>query len=205
MQTISAHVRSPAVRVLGAVGVAAWLCGSALAGAALMVDHWVGLPTAPTANGHAFFATAGVAPAPASWAIGHVMYSRCPCSRKTIDYLVERGAIKGVREFVLLVEPLPARETELRQAGFAVAVVTAADLARLGVDAAPAFVVIDDAAQVRHAGGYTSHKQGLDRADVTTLEQLRSGALARVLPVLGCAVSQELQRVLDPLGIKYDQ
>jgi hypothetical protein len=205
MHAAPAHVRSPTVRLLGAVGVTAWLCGSALVGAALMVDHWVGLPTAPTSSGTAFFAEAGAVPRSGQWALGHVMYSRCLCSRKTIDYLVERRAKENVFEFVLLVEPLPAREAELRQAGFVVAVVTAAELARLGVDAAPAFVVIDEISRVRHAGGYTSHKQGLDREDVATLAQLRRGGLARVLPVLGCAVSQELQRILDPIGIKYDQ
>jgi hypothetical protein len=29
------------------------------------------------------------------------------------------------------------------------------------------------------------------------------GELLRELPVFGCAVSQSLQRMLDPLGLKY--
>ena len=186
-------------RNLARLALPLWAFGMVIAGAALMVDHWVGLIVSP-GDGRAVVSLAG---APAHrWTVAHVLYAACPCSRRVVTHLIERRPIDGVTEVVLVVGHLRA-EPALRDAGFSVVNVDVDDLARLGIDAAPAFVVVDGDGAVRHAGGYTAHKQGLDYADVEAVDALRNGDVVTALPVLGCAMTRELQRALDPLLLKY--
>jgi hypothetical protein len=64
-------------------------------------------------------------------------------------------------------------------------------------------IVVDPGGTPRYAGGYTIRKQGLDYQDLEILAELRRGSSAERLPAYGCAVSDELQSALDPIGIKY--
>ena len=188
-----------ALRGLARFVLPIWALSMVLAGAALMVDHWVGLIVSPV-DGHAVVA---LARAPSGrFTVAHVMYAACPCSRRIVAHLVERGPIEGVTEVVFVVGRLRA-EPALLGAGFSVVTVDVEALARLGIDAAPSFVVVDSNGEVRHAGGYTSHKQGLDYQDVAAVDALRNGDVVTALPVLGCAMTRELQRALDPLLLKY--
>ncbi len=70
------------------------------------------------------------------------------------------------------------------------------------IDAAPLLVAIDPEGRVRYAGGYTDRKQGPDVRDRQILDALQRGDVVQPLPLYGCAVSKQLRRTLDPLGLK---
>ncbi len=190
----------PFARPATAFAFAVWALLLMAVGTAMMVDHWVGIPVTPPADARPLLRAAH---APATgWSVVHVLYASCPCSRRIVDHLVARRPFTDTTESVLLLGELPKQEEALQAAGYGVVHVDAVGLAALAIDAAPAFVVVKDGV-VRHSGGYSAHKQGLDYADAATVAALRRGDLTVRLPVLGCAVSRELQRLLDPLLLKY--
>jgi hypothetical protein len=146
---------------------------------------------------------------PDRWTALHVLYADCGCSRRILDHLLERRALPGLDERIVLV--LGEDETEagaLRPpalaAGFTFEVLTPEDLeARLGVESSPLLVIADPAGAARYVGGYTDRKRGPDIEDAAILARLRQGERVAPLPVFGCATSKKLQRKLDPLSLKY--
>ena len=186
---------------------ALWAGAATLIGASLMVGHWTTLPKPPA---HDSQMTAAVATLRASrddgrWMAVHVLYTSCRCSQRIFDHVVARPRVGGVAEKLVLIEHDAKLEQRARAAGLSVEVVTQRQLSeRFNLVAAPVLVVVDGGGTVRYLGGYTDRKQGPDIRDVAIIEDLVAGQAADALPLFGCAVSQQLQRVLDPLGIKYD-
>ena len=137
------------------------------------------------------------------WRALHVLYSRCRCSQRILTQLFERGPLSDVSERVVLVGANTDYELAARTAGFAVDVITPEQLTtRYGVLAAPLFVVADARDKLRYVGGYTERKQGLAARDVQILTNLRAGRGADALPLFGCAVSDSLRAILDPLFVR---
>ena len=191
--------------------------------ASLMVSHWVQLP-APSVGislqVEADAVACGYEVPPLSQqneptavvpqlTTLHVMYDNCPCSRRVLDHLLDRTAIQQANEQILLVvEDLATERLTLRErsitSGFGFEQLTAEELFdRLGVEAAPLLLIVDARGVVQYTGGYTSRKQGLDYQDEAIIRAVLSGHQPDLLPVLGCAVSRRLQRVVDPLRLKY--
>jgi len=185
----------------------AWGAGVLVVLSSLMTGHWVPLPVPPTDDAALRAGLQRYAP-PATdgrWAIVHVLYAKCRCSRRVFDYLAERSSPDDVDEVVLLVG---GDDADLEAACGARAIglhkLTDEQLERqLGIEAAPLFIVRDPLGEPRYTGGYTDRKQGLDYQDLATLAQLREGATVPPRPVFGCGVSSSLQDALDPLGLKY--
>jgi hypothetical protein len=75
--------------------------------------------------------------------------------------------------------------------------------ARFHVQAAPLLAVLSDAGQIRYLGGYTDRKQGPLIRDREIMDGVRDRKQTPELPLFGCAVSQSLRKIIDPLGIKY--
>lgn len=188
-----------------AARAALWLWApSCLVGVAcLMVAHWVTLPVPETHDSRLVKGLGALHHTP-GWMAVHVLYAECPCSRRLVHHLLERGALPDVEETIVLVGDDGSLAADAPARGFAVEVVTEVELARrFGVESAPLFAVVDPEGTVRYAGGYTRRKQGSDVHDVEIVAALRRGDGAAELPLFGCAVSRELQRTLDPLNLKY--
>lgn len=136
--------------------------------------------------------------------VTHVMYAACRCSQGIIDHLEARGARKDVAEHVVLVGHDDALAARIERAGFRLDQIEPKELKRkYGLAAAPMLIVADAKGDVAYVGGYTQHKQGLDIRDNALIDQLIAGKSADELPLLGCAVSRALQRLIDPFGLKY--
>lgn len=140
------------------------------------------------------------------FAVTHVMYAACDCSQRIIAHLERRGARRDVAEHVVLVGRDPELTARIARAGFKLDNVEPEVLeASYGIVAAPLLIISDARGQIAYMGGYTQQKQGLDIRDSALIDELLAGKHTTELPLLGCAVSRALQRLLDPFGLKYAQ
>jgi hypothetical protein len=123
-----------------------------------------------------------------------------------LDHLTTRPHPRGVDEALLLVGEGPEMAARARAHGYRVVALRPEELkSRFNLSAAPLMVVADAAGRVRYAGGYTTHKQGPAPQDLEILGSLMRKRSVAELPVFGCAVSKQLQALLDPLGLKYSK
>ncbi|MEM0924603.1 MAG: hypothetical protein AAGJ83_01065 [Planctomycetota bacterium] len=175
----------------------------------LMVGHVVALPT-PEEGETISVETLGFQPTGSSdfeskpaMAI-HVFYGNCPCSQRVLDKLLGRTAMQPIQERIVFVGKPDPREDQASKRGYQVERVTRDELrSRYGVQAAPLLMLVDDRGRILYSGGYTDRKQGPSIQDVAIIESILDGVATESLPVFGCAVSQELQQVIDPFGLKY--
>ncbi len=188
------------------VTVGFWAVLMTVVSASLMVGHWVSLPHPEVGSRPAVFRSAvggGSGESPTFHAF-HFLYGDCPCSRRVLDHVLERGAIDGVREHLILIGDDPKNERRAVAAGFDVRVVTPAELETcFGVAAAPLLMIVDPSGVVRYSGGYTERKQALAIDDQAIIRRTIAGETPDGLPLYGCAVSDGLRAIVDPLGIKY--
>lgn len=179
-----------------------------------MVGHWVSLPT-PAVGSTLESAELGrqspinarsmlvSLPAGDRWLVSHFLYADCPCSSKVLDYIVHRQPLAGVNERIVLIGHPQPEELEVAQAKFSVELISPeALLTQYGVESAPLLVVTDSDGTIKYSGGYTHRKQGLDYQDQSIVRQLVAGGQVDPLPLYGCAVSQRLKQIVDPLGLK---
>jgi hypothetical protein len=196
-------------RVAGRVVLAFWAAASLLVGSYTLAGHLIDLPAPRSGDPVLAGGLRALFPGARSslWA-AHVLYDRCGCSARVDQALRRRGPLAGVRETVVIVADQPAqidggRVEDLRRAGFAVATLSSRDAARrLHVRAVPLLVILDDRDQVRYAGGYTGRER-TQLEDERLIADVRADRTPEALPIFGCATSNDLQKQIDPLGIKY--
>lgn len=169
-----------------------------------MVSHWVALPH-PATTDQAWTTqlrqTRNTLDDP--WTVFHFLYSDCPCSRRILKHILDRVPVDGCRERIVFIGVDTQVAEAATQRGFEVDCVTPEMLkSRYGVEAAPMLTILDPAGTVRFAGGYTAHKQGPQIQDVKIINAFLDGAVVEELPVFGCAVSDRLKLLVDPLGLK---
>lgn len=174
--------------------------------ATMMVGHWVTLPKPAADDQHLRQALSELRnPGEQNQWVGvHVLYSDCGCSGRVLEHIFSSERPAGFAEKILLVGHHEEFEAGARKAGLDVTVLKARELKeRFGLESAPLFIVLDPAGALRYVGGYTERKRGLAIRDLEIVSELRAGGESYELPLFGCAVSQRLQEILDPLGIKY--
>jgi hypothetical protein len=181
-----------------------WCGASVSAVASLGAAHWYSLPAPQVGERALARAVAEARSAGKSQVLLHVLYAECACSRRIFTHLTQRRALPAADETVLLVDGSDALQAQLRQAGYRVVEVTPEELeSRYGVSAAPLLVIALKGDTPQYVGGYTERKQGLEVEDLRILARLERGESPAFLPLFGCAVSERLQRLLDPMGLKY--
>lgn len=186
------------LRTVVRVAFGVWAVAMTGLGALLLSKHAIALPVPPKEDP----ALAAAVESQGGWSALHVLYAKCRCSQRIVDHLVETQRPADVRERVLLVGDDGTFTRRLESAGFTVMSATADELRdRYHVEAAPLFVVSGPQGDVRYAGGYTREKQGADIRDLAIVEELRADRSPERLPTVGCAVSNELRAVLNPLEI----
>lgn len=175
--------------------------------AILMVDHWVTLPI-PSGNdpklAQAIDDSRELGEL-GQWIAVHVLYSKCTCSQRIVDHIFTEGRTVNIKEKLIIVDNAQPEWEELAKAkGFSYQVITAEELHDIyNIPAAPIMVVADPRGEVRYAGGYTARKQGPGIQDIEIIEQLKKENPVKPIPLFGCAVAKGLQKVFDPLGLKY--
>jgi hypothetical protein len=186
----------------------AWAPLAIVIGASLMLGHWYTLPR-PSAEEASLASAVGALRRPNErdgWLATHVLYSECRCSQRILTHLFQRRSLAGVVEKILLVGSANDYVRQGKAAGFDVIVVGETELAdRFHIQAVPLLVVQNPANGVRYLGGYTDKKQGPDIGDVSIIRDLVAGQSRPELPLFGCAVSEKLQALSDPFGLKYSR
>lgn len=187
--------------------LALWACLSLVVQSTLMVSHWYTLPSPDRADPALEQTLAALVPEAAqeSWAAVHVLYSECRCSHRVFDHLFDSSRPDALYEVVLLVGDDASVEARADAAGFDVITLSPGELEEhYGIVSAPLLLVLSPGGQLRYAGGYTERKQGYAIEDREVIQALQAGAAPNELPLYGCGVSEELQQILDPMGLKYD-
>ena len=204
MKMPAVHVSKLSRRALAVCALVVWACGMIFVIACLMVSHWVALPH-PTATDQAWSVQLNQTRTTqvGKWTAFHFLYGNCPCSRRILDHIVHRVPVDGCQEKIVFIGEDSEMTEAAMQRGFEVDCVTRDELkAQYGVEAAPLLTVLDPSGKVRFAGGYTTHKQGPQIQDERIIRELLSGGKVKDLPLFGCAVSNELKLLVDPLGLK---
>lgn len=189
------------------VFLAVWIPLMLVIGGTLMAGHWYTLPrpddqvaVARSLNELRTDAERD------SWLAVHVLYSQCRCSQRVLDEVFSRARPDGAAEKLILVGHHEEFEARAAVAGLDTLVLEPRELSeRFHIESAPLFVAIAPSGDIRYMGGYTARKQGPNIMDREILENLMHEDDVAELPLFGCAVSKELQGILDPLGIKYAQ
>ena len=187
----------------GKLLLAVWAGLALLAIASLAVSHTAAMPE-PTRGERLSAAALALRQDPARPFLLHVISARCSCTERLFTHLLERGPFPGTAEVVLFVGEDAAKRAAAERAGFRYLALSAEDLAgRFALEAAPVLLAFDAAGRMRYAGGYFSHPSAIFPQDAGIHAELVQGATPRPLPVYGCAVSPDLQKKVDPLGIVY--
>jgi hypothetical protein len=192
------------MRVGARLLLGAWAALAFVVAASLMAAHTYTLPTPAVADDTFVGAIDTLRERDdTGWLVVHVLYAECRCSQRIFDHLLGSTRPADVTEKVLLVGQRDDFAASARARGIAVVNVTPRELAaHYRIESAPLLLVVDPAGDVRYAGGYTERKQGPEIEDVELIERLLREESTTPLPLFGCAVSERLQAILDPLGIE---
>ncbi|MEO0600023.1 MAG: hypothetical protein AAF211_01225, partial [Myxococcota bacterium] len=134
--------------------------------------------------------------------ITHVIASDCSCTRGLVRHLTDRGPSLGRRESVLFVgASLPGLDG-LEARGFDLHALAPEELrTHFAIDGAPVLVVRDPD-RIVYAGGYFDLPAAIHARDQRIVAAVDAGRPPASLPLYGCAVSTELARARDPLGLR---
>lgn len=200
--------------------LAVWAGLLTVAVSSLMAGHWVSLPHPESGSRLVMGDEATDGPSGESIVTFHFLYSDCPCSRRVLNHVLKRKSLERANERLVLIGDSPNQQSAAQSAaqsatqtatqnaaeslGFNVDMVTPAGLMkRYGIEAAPLLVVTKLDGTILYSGGYTARKQGLNYRDVDVINRALSGETLDSLPLYGCAVSERLQSLIDPLSLKY--
>lgn len=198
---------APAVakrHAIGALALLLWLALTTAVAVALLARHELALPAPSPDDARLSLAVRALQSGEqrGRWGMLHVLYARCRCSQNIVDHLTSSVRPEGLQENVWLVEDDGALTRRLEAHGFRVHATTAAELRdELHVQGVPLLVISDPEGAIRYAGGYTFSKQGADIRDLAIYAELLQQQAPSSLPLTGCAMSDELRALLDPLQL----
>jgi hypothetical protein len=190
-------------QALGKWLLVAWALLLMVALGSLGVSHTVAMPQ-PT-RGERLAQTVLALRGPAQRPLFvHVIAAGCSCTERLFEHLLQRRAGQDGNEEILFVGEAGAKQAMAERAGYAFHSISARQLLdRFGLEAAPVLLALDATGRLRYAGGYYDHPAAILPHDEKILAQLAQGASPQPLPVYGCAVSPQLRKSIDPLGIVY--
>jgi hypothetical protein len=148
----------------------------------------------------------------AGYNVVHFLTPLCSCSKAIKDQLIERGPlnVKGVYEFVVLIDDPGEFSAEFSKSGFSISQIDTKQISQelqeslIGV---PLLMILDEQKTLKYLGGYSDQVMTpLSKIQVKKqLTKLMANKEVAEFPVKGCAVSKKYQSLLDPLGVKYER
>lgn len=181
------------------VALRAWFVAMGTVAATLLARHLIPLPLPEDTSTLSSLRSVDET---GRWVAVHVLYSECPCSRRIIEHLLTSERPPDVVEHVVLVGERAELASLLRLRGFQVLEVTPEELVEwFGIEAVPLLVVLGPDDTTRYSGGYAERKQGPELLDLEIIARARAGYDDEALPLFGCAASQGLRQIFNPLGL----
>jgi len=181
------------------VALGAWFVAMGTVAATLLARHLVPLPLPEDTSALSSLRSVDET---GRWMAVHVLYSECPCSRRVMEHLLTSERPRDVVEHVVLVGSRADLASMLRLRGFYVEEVTPDELFEwFGIEAVPLLVVLGPDDTTRYSGGYAERKQGPELLDREIIDRARAGYDDEGLPLFGCAASQGLRQIFNPLGL----
>jgi hypothetical protein len=194
---------SKGARWTGKLLLAGWVIITMVGLASLSLGHMAAMPE-PDDQARLTREMLALRRDPARSFFVHVIYAGCSCTERLFAHLTERARFPGADEIVLFIGEDPAKRRAAELAGLRFITASPAELAaRYGIEAAPVLIAFDAGGRLRYLGGYYNHPSTLFPLDEKIHAELAQGAIPKPLPVFGCAVSQRLQKSVDPMGIVY--
>lgn len=142
----------------------------------------------------------------AGWRAIHLLAPDCGCSLTIARHLKSRGRVEGLDETVVLMGAASELQPVLKAADFAIELSAAAAVERkYGIVGGPWLLLIRPDGRIAYSGGYAPVRvhDGVRFQDLAIWERCRTGQSVDALPAFGCAASEQLQKALDPLQLKY--
>ena len=141
------------------------------------------------------------------WTVTHVLGAGCKCSQIIFEHLLNRGVRTDVLENVIIVGDMKEEARRLQEKGFQVLAKDARTLASEKAVGVPFMLVNSPRGDTVYAGGYANGfvKKGTPILDAEIIASVKGGKVASELPIFGCAVSQRIKSLIDPLGLKYKE
>jgi hypothetical protein len=143
----------------------------------------------------------------------HFLSPACSCSQTVIDHLLSRGPLSGQESketIVLIDDHKNIYLSKFFKKKFNVLTLSSDDIKKDydgSIRGVPLLAIYDSKKTTRYVGGY-SEKQitPFSKIDIKSfIDNLDKGRTIASKPVIGCAVSKEFQKLLDPFGLKYSE
>lgn len=176
-----------------------WVLAVVLGGGLLLGRHLPALPLPSVEDPRPAAALAQLrGPHSSGWAVAHVLYADCDCSRGVAEVLLQTPLRPDADEYVVLVGIDDELAAELAATGRPVQPASAGALVdHWGLEGAPAAVIIDENNVLRTVSGYTERKQAAVVRWPALLDEARAGAPTQA-PLFGCATSARLRSRTHP-------
>ena len=140
------------------------------------------------------------------WELTHVLAANCRCSQVIALHLERCGRLGNAVEHVWMIGRDPATSDALVARGYDVRTMEAEELAkRVGIEGIPWLIISDPLGRIGYCGGYSDRPLHApdEPQDREILRRLMAGERVAPLPAFGCATAGAVQRMMDPLGLKY--
>ncbi len=148
-----------------------------------------------------------------NFGIIHFLTPACSCSQSIYEELISRPPYKEdwAKEAVVLIDDSKnVMKPHLLSKGYKVISLSSKSIDKNNkgsIRGVPLLVIYDKKKVTRYVGGYSAQAitPFTDINIESFLKKIESGAEVDSLPVIGCAVSKEYKKLLDPFGLKYTE
>ncbi len=143
----------------------------------------------------------------------HFITPMCGCSREVYKHLMKEGPLdnKAYNEKIIIIDDFKdGIANELTKRGFDVFKLSNEEAKKIfdgEVRGVPLLTIYDQTLTTQYVGGY-SEKSITPFTKINYrkfLQKIETKKKVKPLPVIGCAVSKEYQKLLDPFGLKYGE
>ena len=136
----------------------------------------------------------------------HILFDKCSCTNSLIKSLLKHPSSKEINESILWVgtkESLGVRAEKFLEFGYRIIYTDTASLKQnFGVEVAP-ILALKEGKIFRYLGGYYDRPGSTLSHEKAIIKAVLAQQTPKSLPVYGCAVSDDLQNIIDPLSILY--
>lgn len=130
----------------------------------------------------------------------HLLTEECGCSQVIAEYLIERGTMADVDEYVYFVGKSLEYKSALLKKGFKVK-----EIQNDYIEGVPMLTIFSKNGEIKYSGGYSKKiiTPITKILDLKILEQVKQNISQDQYIVQGCATSRKIIGQIDPLGLKY--